>query len=106
MRKIQKNLSKIGTERKIIPKTSSETDFYQFGLDFGVPRRAQKHQKWIKKQAEKTAKNWKAPKHKKNRKRGQSRFGRRNAQAAGRMMEGKRRLPRQPKTMQKIEDRN
>ena len=41
---------------KIIPKTSSEAAFYQFWLDFKVPRQAQKHQKWINKQAEKTAK--------------------------------------------------
>ena len=55
-RKIYENLSKVGTEMKIIQKTSSEADFYQFWLDFGVSRRAQKHQKLIKKQAKKTAK--------------------------------------------------
>ena len=55
-RKIYKKLSKVGTEMKIIQKTSSEADFYQIWIDFGVPRRAQNHQKWIKKQAKKTAK--------------------------------------------------
>ena len=55
---------------KIIQKTSSEADFYQFWLDFGVFRRAQKHQKLIKKQAETTATKWKAEKHKKTRKKG------------------------------------
>ena len=55
-RKIDENLSKVSTAMKITPKTSSEADFYQFWLDFGVPRRAQNHQKLIKKQAEKTAK--------------------------------------------------
>ena len=62
---IYKHLSKVGTEMKIIQKTSSKADFYKFWLDFGIPRRAQKHQKWIKKQAEKTAKKTKAKKHKK-----------------------------------------
>ena len=56
MRKIQKHLSKDGTEIKIIQKPSSEAAFYQIWLDFGVSRPAQKHQKLIKKQAEKTAK--------------------------------------------------
>ena len=55
-RKIYENLSKVGTDMEIIPKTSSEADFYQFWLDFGVPRRPQNHQKSGKKQAEKTAK--------------------------------------------------
>ena len=55
-REIYENLSKVGTEMKIIQKTCSEVDFYQIWLDFGVSRRAQKHQKLIKKQAEKTAK--------------------------------------------------
>ena len=41
---------------KIIQKSSSETDFYQFWLDFGLPRRPQNHQKWIKKQAPKNSK--------------------------------------------------
>ena len=56
MEKIYENLSKLNTELKFIQKTSSEADFYQFWLDFGVPRRAQKHQKLIKKQAKKIAK--------------------------------------------------
>ena len=55
-RKIYENLSKVVTEMKIIQKTSSEAAFYQIWLDLGVSRRAQKHQKLIKKQAEKTAK--------------------------------------------------
>ena len=55
-RKIYENLSKVGTEMKIIQKTSSEADFYQIWLDLGVSRRAKKHQKLIKEQAEKTAK--------------------------------------------------
>ena len=55
-REICENLSKVGTEMKIIQKTSSEADFYQIWLDLGVSRRAQKHQKLIKKQVEKTAK--------------------------------------------------
>ena len=42
----------------------------------------------------------------KNRKKALGGLTRRNARAVGRIMEGKRRLPRQPKTMQKIEDRN
>ena len=55
-KKMYENLSKVGTAMNITPKTSSEADFYQFWLDFGVPRRAQNHQKLPKKQAEKTAK--------------------------------------------------
>ena len=57
MEEIYENLSKVGTEMKFIQKISSEADFYEFWLDFGIPRRAQKHQKLIKKQAEKTTKN-------------------------------------------------
>ena len=56
MQKIYENLSKVSTKMKIIQKTSSEPDFYQFWIDFGVPERPQKHQKLIKKQAEKIAK--------------------------------------------------
>ena len=55
-RKIYENLSKVGTEMKIIQKTSSEPDFYQIWLDFGVSRPAQKQQQFVKKQAEKPAK--------------------------------------------------
>ena len=55
-KKIYENLSKVSTGMKIIQKTSSEAVFYQFWLDFGLPRRAQKHEKMIKKQVEKTAK--------------------------------------------------
>ena len=55
-RKIYENLAKVSTEMKIIQKTSSEADFYQIWLDLEVSRRAQKHQKLIKKQVEKTAK--------------------------------------------------
>ena len=44
-RKIFESLSKVGAEMKIIQKTSSEADFYQIWLDFGVPRRFQNHQK-------------------------------------------------------------
>ena len=50
MRKIYENPSKVSTEMKIIQKTFSEADFYQFWLDFGGPRRPQNHQKWQKKQ--------------------------------------------------------
>ena len=56
MRKIYENPSKVSTEMKIIQKTSSEPDFYQFWIDLGVPERPQNHQKWQKKQAEKMAK--------------------------------------------------
>ena len=55
-RKIYENLSKVGTEMKIIQKTSSEAGFYQIWPDLGVSRPAQKHQKLVKKQVEKTAK--------------------------------------------------
>ena len=56
MPKIYEDLSKLNTETEFIQKTPSEADFYQFGLDFGVPRLSQNHQKWQKKQAEKIAK--------------------------------------------------
>ena len=56
MEKIYENLSKLNTEMKFIQKTSSEAEFCQFWLDFGVPRRPQNQQKWQKKQAEKIAK--------------------------------------------------
>ena len=56
MRNIYEKLAKVGTGMKIIPKTSSEADFYQIWLDFGVLRRAPKHQKLIKKQVGETAK--------------------------------------------------
>ena len=54
--KIYENLSKLDTEMKFIKKTFFEAEFYQFWLDFGVPRRPQNHQKWQKKQSEKIAK--------------------------------------------------
>ena len=94
MEKNYEHRSKVSTEMKIIQKTSSEADFYQFWLDFGVPRRAQKHQKLIKKQAQKIAKKWKATKHKKNRKKALMRFAWRINQADGEDMEGGKRLPR------------
>ena len=55
-KKIYENLLKVSTEMKIIQKTSSEADFYQIWVHFGVSRQTQKHQNLIKKQAEKTAK--------------------------------------------------
>ena len=55
-RKIDEKLAKVRTEMKILQKTFPEPDFYEFWLDFGVPRRPPNHQKWIKKQAEKVAK--------------------------------------------------
>ena len=54
--KIHENLSKLNTGMKSIQKTSSEPDFYQFWIDFGVPERPQNHQKLQKKQAENMAK--------------------------------------------------
>ena len=56
MQKIYKKLSKLNTEMKFNQKTSSEADFYQFWLDFGLPRRPQNHKKRQQKQAEKVAK--------------------------------------------------
>ena len=56
MEKIYEHLSKVSTEVKVIEKTSSEADFYQFWLDFGVPRPAQKHKKMIKNAGPKNSK--------------------------------------------------
>ena len=57
MTKLFENLSNVRTGSTMTPKTSSEADFYQFWLDFGVPRGAQKHQKWIKNKPKKQQKN-------------------------------------------------
>ena len=59
------NLAKIREELKSVPQNTSETDFWRFWLDFGVPWRPQKHQKSGKKQAEKTAKFQKPKKQEK-----------------------------------------
>ena len=59
-----------------------------------VPRRAQKPQKSTKKQAEKTAKFMKPPKHQKFSKKALIRLARRNAQTVGRIMDGEEDMPK------------
>ena len=63
--KIHEKMLKLNPEMQFTKKSSSEADFYQFWLDFGIPGRPQKQQKCSKKQAENIAKKKKAKTHKK-----------------------------------------
>ena len=60
----------------------------------------------VKKTSRKNSKKIEDKKTQKISKKARGGFAWRNAQADGEDMEGGKRLPRQPKTMQKIEDRN
>ena len=57
------NLATIREEWKSAPQNTSESYFWRFWVDFGVPWQAQKHPKSTILQAEKTAKFQKPQKH-------------------------------------------
>ena len=104
--KIYENLSKLNTEMEFIQKASSEADFYQVWLDFGVPKRLQNHQKLQKKQAENIVKKKMAKKHKKSRKKALIRLTWRIDQADGEDYGGEKKPSKRAKINAKHEDRN
>ena len=91
---------------KISFKNHLRDRYFRILAWFWGPQASLKSPKIVKKASRTNSKKIEDKKHRKSQKKALSWFAWRNAQADGEDMEGGKRLPRQPKTMQKVEDGN